>query len=129
MYPTKDLIVKFVDEHKFKGVGIFHKVYVQIKEIELQTRFYALPTRWDGYGVRRRMVDIVGNFYHQHWKESQQIYSSQQYNLYDDEGFSLKKYELELLKKRGRSTYKHITMEARHGCIQETLRFYIKWPS
>jgi hypothetical protein len=43
VYPTKDLTVMVVNGQKVKGVGRCHKVLVQIQELELQTRFYALP--------------------------------------------------------------------------------------
>jgi hypothetical protein len=43
IYPTKDLTIKVANGQRAKEVGKYHKILVQIQELELQTRFYALP--------------------------------------------------------------------------------------
>jgi hypothetical protein len=44
IYPTTNLTVKVANGQKVKELGKFHKVSVQIQELELQTGFYALQT-------------------------------------------------------------------------------------
>ena len=43
MYPTKDLIVTLTNKQEIKGVGRCHKVFVQLQNLELETKFHALP--------------------------------------------------------------------------------------
>jgi hypothetical protein len=42
VYPIKDFTTTITDGQKVKGVGRFHKVSVQIQELELQIGFYTL---------------------------------------------------------------------------------------
>lgn len=50
------------------------------------------------------------------------------YKLYGDKSSTLKKGELEPLKKREEAQKKHPTMEARQVCTHEVSRFYVKQP-
>jgi hypothetical protein len=43
VYPVRDLMVTTVDGQQVKGLGRCHKVSIQIQNLELQTRYYALP--------------------------------------------------------------------------------------
>jgi hypothetical protein len=43
VYPTKDPTIGVINGHKVKGIGRCHKIYVQIKKLELQIGFYNLP--------------------------------------------------------------------------------------
>jgi hypothetical protein len=42
VYAIKDFTTTITNAHKVKGVGIFHKVSVQIQELGLKIGFYTL---------------------------------------------------------------------------------------
>lgn len=42
VYPSKDLLLMIIDGQKVGGVGRYHRVSIQIQEMDLQTSLYAL---------------------------------------------------------------------------------------
>ena len=90
----------FVDRQEVMGVGSFHKVLVQIQELELQSGFYALPLDEMYMVLGLEWLMQLGkystNLEEQFIEFNLQI---QHYKLYGVEASTLKKGELQLKKK------------------------------
>ena len=43
VYPMKNLVVSTIDGRQVEGIGKCHKVSLQIQDLNLQTKCYALP--------------------------------------------------------------------------------------
>jgi hypothetical protein len=100
VYPTKDLTITIVDGQKVKGVGQCHKISIQIQELELQTRFYALPLNEMDMVLGAEWLMQLGTYTTNLEEQFMEFnWQGQHYKLYGVEGSTLKKNELQLMKK------------------------------
>jgi len=83
IYPVKDLMVTIVDGEQVKRVGWFHKVYVQIQNLETYILDITLCHLMGGHGVRIIMVDKIGHLHINLLKPFMEFkWQRKNYNLY-----------------------------------------------
>jgi hypothetical protein len=100
VYPTKDLTVTIANGQKVKEVGRCHKVSIQIQELELQTGLYALLLEEMDMVLGAKWLMQLGSYTTNLEEQFMEFnWQGQHYKLYGVEGSTLKKNQLQLIKR------------------------------